>query len=132
MACQGSVKVYNTDTAQIVASFSSGNSISELCIYFIKLDFRCHGDEFGLFRKWTTPLCRTGIWHHSGVQLVVKGSAVCPGNAKGEHHFINIYIILHRFYYLLIQSAISCMEFTPDGSILAVGTSDGSIELWKS
>ena len=27
VACQGSVKVYNTDTAQVVASFSSGNSM---------------------------------------------------------------------------------------------------------
>lgn len=86
VACQNTIKVYNTDTGEMLACFSSTNGWCHIEIghYFYKFNFRFHSEKFGLLRKRTTPLCRTGIWYYSGIQLVVKGTTICLGNTNGE------------------------------------------------
>lgn len=71
----------------------------------------------------------------SGIIQVFNLSSKAQQFALETQTVLYLYLINNSIsfvYFLFIQCAISCMEFSPNGQYLAVGTSDGNIELWKS
>ena len=96
VACQGLIKVYNTDTAQPVVSFSS--------------------------TKGSTV---TSLVYSAG------GQHLCARLESGTIQVFNLSSKAQQFALETQTSAISYMEFSLDGHYLAVGSSDGNLELWE-